>query len=41
MSLESFLTMLLILTVVWGGLILMLVVAIRRERAKARIQDTQ
>ena len=36
MSPGSLVVMLLVLTIVWGGLILMLVIALRREREKSR-----
>ncbi len=36
MSPGSLVVMLLVLTIVWGGFILMLVIALRREREKSR-----
>jgi len=36
MSPGGLVVMLLVLTIVWGGLILMLVIALRREREKSR-----
>lgn len=36
MSPGSLVVMLLVLTIVWGGLILMLVIALRKEREKSR-----
>lgn len=36
MSSGSLVVMILVLSIVWGGLILMLVIAVRKERAKAR-----
>ena len=36
MSPGSIVVMLLVLTIVWGGLIFMLVMAVRREREKSR-----
>ena len=36
MSPGSLVVMLMVLTIVWGGLILMLVIAVRKEREKSR-----